>query len=117
MVFLVCVAALGAAAGTTKSTVTLRNGVELPMVAAGVWQYSEDEAEASVRSALEVGFVAIDTAFDYNNQRGVARALQSAKRSDYFIITKVPGCGVPFSHVSASRCEEDTAARIADDID
>ena len=60
------------------------------MVAAGVWQYSEDEAEASVRAALEAGFVAIDTAYDYGNQRGVARALKTAKRSDYFIITKVP---------------------------
>ena len=28
----------------------------------------------------------------------------------------MPGCGVPFSHVSDSRCEEDTAARIEDDL-
>ena len=63
--------------------------VELPMVAAGVWQYSEAEAEASVRAALEVGFVAIDTAYDYGNQKGVARALQGLDRLRYFLITKV----------------------------
>ena len=31
-------------------------------------------------------------------------------------LREVPGCGVPFSHVSDSRCEEDTAARIEDDL-
>lgn len=95
-------------------TVALRNGVEMPTVAAGVWQYTDDEAEASVRAALSAGVQAIDTAYDYGNQRGVARALRDAKRSDYFLITKVPGCGI--QNVSAQRCEADTAARIQDDL-
>lgn len=120
MVFLLCLAALPAAAAgagdAPKTTVALRNGVELPLVAAGVWQYTEEEAEASVRAAIEAGFVAVDTAYDYGNQKGVARALRGLDRSRYFLITKVPGCGVPFSHVSDSRCEEDTAARIEDDL-
>lgn len=105
---------IAAAPAPNPKNAVLSNGVEMPMVAAGVWQYSEAEAEASVRAALNVGMVAIDTAYDYENQRGVARALRDAKRSDYFIITKVPGCGI--QNVSAQRCEDDTAARIADDL-
>ena len=93
MVFLLCLAALPAAAAgagdAPKTTVALRNGVELPLVAAGVWQYTEEEAEASVRAAIEAGFVAVDTAYDYGNQKGVARALQGLDRSRYFLITKV----------------------------
>jgi diketogulonate reductase-like aldo/keto reductase len=111
------VAALGVActAAAPFKTAVLSNGVEMPTVAAGVWQYTEAEAEASVRAALDVGLVAIDTAYDYGNQRGVARALKGVKRSDFFLITKVPGCGI--QNISAQRCEEDTAARIADDLD
>jgi hypothetical protein len=40
---------------------TLRNGVTMPLVAAGTWQYPPDQAES-------VGFEHIDTAFNYRNQ-------------------------------------------------
>ena len=43
-------------------TQKLRNGVELPVLAAGTWQFSEAEAEASVSAALDAGFPAIDAA-------------------------------------------------------
>ena len=42
-----------------------------------------------MRAAIEAGFVAVDTAYDYGNQKGVARALQGLDRSRYFLITKV----------------------------
>ena len=45
-------------------TVTLNNGVVMPVVAAGTWQYSADTAAASVTQALSLGFRHIDTAHD-----------------------------------------------------
>jgi len=51
-------------------TVTLRNGVEMPMIAAGVWEYNSSEAESSVSAAFSVGFNMVDTALDYHNQDG-----------------------------------------------
>ena len=72
-------------------TQKLRNGVDLPVLAAGVWEFSNTTAEASVAAAIEVGFPAIDTAFDYGNQPGVARALKKFPGREVFVITKVPG--------------------------
>ena len=57
---------------------TLRNGVTMPLVAAGTWQYPPHQAEQSVLAALSVGFDHIDTAYNYRNQvRGcrLARSL------------------------------------------
>lgn len=51
-------------------TVILRNGVEMPMIAAGVWEYNATEADRSVSAALSVGFNMVDTALDYHNQDG-----------------------------------------------
>jgi len=106
--------ALLATALAAVPTQKLRNGVELPVLAAGTWQFSEAEAEASVSAALDAGFPAIDAAFDYGNQAGVARALQKFPDQAVFVITKIPGCGV--DSVRNGTCGEDTAARIDDDL-
>ena len=85
---------------------TLNNGVLMPVVAAGTWQFNSSAAEAAVRAALSVGFTHIDTAFDYKNQDGVAKALEGKDRSNVFITTKVPGCG--FQGVGRFSCDKDT---------
>lgn len=93
----------------TTTSVTLNNGVVMPVVAAGTWQYSAAAAEQSVAAALSVGIRHIDTAHDYcadgstadctgrggSNQVGIAKALaaSSVPRSEIFITTKVPPCG------------------------
>jgi diketogulonate reductase-like aldo/keto reductase len=100
----------------------LRNGVEMPIMSAGTWLYSMEEAQKSVVAALDAGFTHIDTAYDYQNQEGVAKGIQHAiangkTRKSIFLTTKVPGCGI--QNVSASsidQCKSDTAARIADDL-
>lgn len=100
----------------------LRNGVEMPIMSAGVWLYSVGEAQKAVEAALGVGFTHIDTAYDYANQQGVGAALKKAMangkaRESIFLTTKVPGCGIQnVSAVSAEQCKSDTAARIADDL-
>lgn len=45
-------------------TVTLNNGVVMPAIAAGTWQYSSAVAEQSVAAALASGYRHIDTAHD-----------------------------------------------------
>lgn len=77
-----------------NSKITLRNGVEMPLAAMGVWQYSPEEAEEAIGLALQVGFTHIDTANDYFNEVGVGRAIAKVPRSSVFLTTKVPGCGV-----------------------
>ena len=114
-----------------SSTVTLNNGVVMPIVAAGTWQYDTDAAEQSITAALGVGARHIDTAHDYcadgstsdcskhggSNQQGIAKALKSSSvaRSDLFITTKVPPCGM--QGVSRSKCTDDTVAAAQKNLD
>jgi diketogulonate reductase-like aldo/keto reductase len=70
--------------------VTFSNGVQMPMISLGTWQYDDDTAEAAVRLGLQTGFNHIDTANNYNNQAGVGKALKYFDRSTYFLTTKVP---------------------------
>ena len=109
-------------------TITLNNGVEMPTIAAGTWQYSSQTAHDAVAAALDVGFRHIDTAHDYcgdgttagfmskgcpngeSNQVGIASAIQasSLSRADLFVTTKVPGCGA--QGISRDNCAADSVA-------
>ena len=78
-------------AATAIPNVKLNNGVEMPMISLGTWQYSPSVAESTVALALKLGFNHIDTANDYRNQAGVGSALaKQGNRSSYFLTTKVP---------------------------
>ena len=94
----------------TTPTITLNNGVLLPAIAAGTWQYKPEIAEQSVNDAFEAGFTHIDTAHDYDNQDGVGKALQGRKRDSFFLTTKVPGCGL--QGISKANCAQDSSAAI-----
>ena len=76
-------------------TVTLNNGVTMPMVALGVGGYNTTQATEAIKLALSLGFTSIDTAHDYGNNPGVAAAIKGVDRKSFFLTTKVPGCGVP----------------------
>jgi diketogulonate reductase-like aldo/keto reductase len=87
-----------ASAVANVPTVTLRNGVKMPLVACGSGGDSDAQARTGVAAALKAGFPSIDTAHDYGCQKGVGDALQAygpEKRGDIFLTTKIPGCGVP----------------------
>eukprot|EP00658_Telonema_sp_P-2_P059579 TRINITY_DN4861_c0_g1_i6.p1 TRINITY_DN4861_c0_g1~~TRINITY_DN4861_c0_g1_i6.p1 ORF type:complete len:278 (-),score=83.81 TRINITY_DN4861_c0_g1_i6:79-912(-) len=62
--------------------------------------------EAAVTSALELGYIAIDTAHDYGNQDGVGRALKKSplRRESYFVTTKVEG-GLSFKDTMKTHAE------------
>jgi 2,5-diketo-D-gluconate reductase A len=68
----------------------LNNGVDMPMMSIGTWQYDSATAEQVVKDALSVGFNHIDTANNYNNQKGVGAALKGVNRESYFLTTKIP---------------------------
>lgn len=73
-------------------TVTLNNGVAMPLMTLGSAELGDDAAtEGSVRLAYQVGFTAFDTAFSYPNQEGFGRALADVERSSVFLTTKIGG--------------------------
>ena len=75
-----------------KETVTLANGVEMPRLGLGVWQVEDgQEVVHSVKTALDKGYIMIDTAAGYGNEAGVGQAIKEAdvKREDIFVTTKV----------------------------
>jgi 2,5-diketo-D-gluconate reductase A len=76
---------------TKVPTVTLHNGVEMPILGFGVFQIPPDETEQAVSTALDVGYRHFDTAASYQNEEAVGRALRSSglPREELFVTTKL----------------------------
>ncbi|XP_069672467.1 aldo-keto reductase family 1 member A1-like [Periplaneta americana] len=81
------------------NSVLLRSGQRMPLLGLGTWQAKAEEVEKAVEAALEEGYRLIDTAFNYNNEEAIGRALKryvdagECKREDLFITTKLPHVG------------------------
>ena len=60
------------------SSVTLNNGVKMPIIGLGVFQVPHGQAVRVVKDALEVGYRHIDTASYYGNEEDVGRAIKRA---------------------------------------
>jgi 2,5-diketo-D-gluconate reductase A len=76
----------------TTPSVTLNNGVTMPLLGFGVFQVPDpDECERAVRDALDVGYRLIDTAAAYGNEEAVGRAIErsSVPREEIFVTTKL----------------------------
>ena len=71
-------------------TVTLANGVEMPQLGLGTWPMNDAEAAVAVASALDMGYRLIDTAENYENERGVGEGIRNSRvsRADVFVTTK-----------------------------
>ena len=79
-------------------TVTLNNGVEMPILGFGVFQIADAaECERAVTDALAAGYRAIDTAASYLNEEAVGCAIAASglPRDELFVTTKlwVQGAG------------------------
>ncbi|MED1672818.1 aldo/keto reductase [Pallidibacillus thermolactis] len=75
-----------------QGTVLLHNGVKMPYFGLGVYKVEEgNEVIDSVKTALEVGYRAIDTAALYENEEGVGKAIKASgiPRKEIFVTTKV----------------------------
>lgn len=71
-------------------TLTLANGVEIPQLGLGTWPMNDAEASQAVTKALELGYRLIDTAENYENERGVGEGIRNASipRDQVFVTTK-----------------------------
>ncbi|CAI9409788.1 MULTISPECIES: aldo/keto reductase [Aestuariimicrobium] len=73
-------------------TVTLNNGVEMPILGFGVFQIADPaDCEKAVTDALAAGYRSLDTAASYLNEEAVGRAIAASgiPREELFITTKL----------------------------
>jgi diketogulonate reductase-like aldo/keto reductase len=70
----------------------LSNGAEIPKIALGTWQISNEDVVNAVQVAIKIGYRHIDTAVGYGNERGVAQGIKESvvPREQIFITTKIP---------------------------
>ena len=75
-------------------TTILNNGVSMPVVGYGTYQTPPRLTEACVAAALSAGYLSIDTAQCYGNEREVGLACRRSgiARERLFITTKLWGC-------------------------
>lgn len=77
---------------TEVPTVTLNNGIAMPLIGYGVFQIQDmEECERSVIDALQVGYRLIDTAASYGNEEAVGKAIRASgiPREEIFLTTKL----------------------------
>ncbi|WP_196443718.1 aldo/keto reductase [Planomonospora sp. ID67723] len=72
-------------------TVTLNNGVEMPILGFGVYQIPPEQTEQAVTDALAAGYRLLDTAAAYMNEQAVGRAIKASgvPREELFVTTKL----------------------------
>jgi diketogulonate reductase-like aldo/keto reductase len=89
-------------------TVTLNNGVEMPILGFGVFQVGADETEAAVTAALSAGYRLIDTAAAYGNEEAVGAAIAKSgiPRDELFITTKLWVQDAPAEQNTATAFED-----------
>jgi diketogulonate reductase-like aldo/keto reductase len=70
----------------------LSNGVKIPKIGLGTWQSSKEDTYNACMAAIQAGYKHIDTAYVYENEDSVGRAIKDSKikREDIFVTTKLP---------------------------
>jgi len=86
-------------------TVTLNNGVTMPILGFGVFQIPDDQTQAAVEAALEAGYRHLDTAASYGNEKAVGAAIAASgvPRDELFVTTKLW-----IQHAPTGSVEDDT---------
>ncbi len=72
-------------------SILMNDGWSIPQIGLGVFQMPDDEVEAGVLAAIDVGYRHFDTARIYRNEEGLGRALRSSglPRDEFFVTTKL----------------------------
>ncbi|MFD7751991.1 aldo/keto reductase [Streptomyces sp. NPDC059757] len=72
-------------------TVTLNNGIDMPILGFGVFQIPPEKTEQAVADALAAGYRLLDTAAAYQNEEAVGRAVKNSgvPREELFVTTKL----------------------------
>ncbi len=75
--------------GFGRRDVAIAPGVLMPMIGLGTW--SLNDPYVAVRTALDLGYRHLDTAFQYQNEGEIGRALRDSgvPREDIFVTTKI----------------------------
>ncbi|MBQ9514984.1 MAG: aldo/keto reductase [Ruminococcus sp.] len=75
-----------------KENYRLYNGVKIPKIALGTWQISDSDVIGTVNNAISIGYRHIDTAVQYENERGIGQAVKECgvARNELFVTTKIP---------------------------
>lgn len=61
---------------------------KMPLIGLGTWELRGKTCTEVVRTALDLGYRHIDTAFLYENHKDIAKALQNFPREELFITSK-----------------------------
>jgi len=87
------------------NSVTLNNGVQMPILGFGVFQIPDEETQAAVEAALAAGYRHLDTAASYGNEEAVGAAIKASgiAREELFVTTKLW-----IQHAPADSVEDDT---------
>lgn len=95
-----------------NNTVTLNNGIKIPMLGFGTWCIDNDKAADAVKTAIELGYRHIDTAQAYGNEAGVGKGVREGgiPRDELFIVSKV--AAEHKSYVSAARSIDETLEKM-----
>lgn len=73
------------------NTLTLNNGIQMPVLGFGTFMMNGSECEESVFTAIRAGYRMIDTAEAYGNEEAVGNAIikSGVSREELFLVTKV----------------------------
>jgi 2,5-diketo-D-gluconate reductase A len=76
---------------TPTPTVTLNNGVQMPILGFGVFQIPAEQTQQVVEQALAAGYRHLDTAASYGNEEAVGAAIKASgvPREELFVTTKL----------------------------
>ncbi len=74
-------------------TILLNNGKTIPQIGFGTSPLNDKEVVPAVIAAIEAGYRHIDTAYKYNNERGVGQGIRDGgiERESLFVTTKLDG--------------------------
>lgn len=74
-------------------TYTFNDGHIIPQVGFGTYKLNGVEGVHAIQNALKVGYRVLDTAYNYENEGAVGKAIAQSKvaREDITIISKLPG--------------------------
>jgi len=74
-------------------TILLNNGKTIPQIGFGTSPLNDKEVVPLVVAAIETGYRHIDTAYRYNNERGVGKGIRESgiDRESLFVTTKLDG--------------------------
>lgn len=107
---------LNAVVASIVPDVVLKNGLKMPMLAAGSGGYNDTEAYEALSAALSSGFTMVHTSKEYGNQIGVGQAVATVNRENVFLATMVPGCNTSSEDQSPHNCYRSTLEDMHGDL-